>query len=108
MMTVYNNKNKDGIYGVQSNIAIDRGIVRSYVELSDDPQYTGQDVGYIIFDKSSLIGRFPQGNFSLHDGGLLGNFACDDLLSGFLTEVQATTITDSGWLVHAENYIRNL
>lgn len=108
MMTVYNNKNKDGIYGVQSNIVIDDGIVRSYVELSDDPLYTGQDVGYVICDKNSLIGRFPRGNFSLHDGGLLGSFASNDLLSGFLTEVQATTITDSGWLVHAEDYIKNL
>ena len=59
-----------------------------------------------LCNKNAFKGRFPSGNFSLHDGGLLGNFATDDLLSGFLTELQATTITDSGWLVHAENYIK--
>ena len=107
MMTVYNNKNKDGIYGVQSNIHVDQGIVKSYVELSDDPQYIGQDLGYVIFDRNSLLGKFPSGNFSLHDGGLLGSLASDGLLSGFLTEVPATTITDSGWLVHAEKYMKS-
>lgn len=107
MMTVYNNKNKDGIYGIRSNIEIERGIVESYVELSDDSRYIGQDIGYVICDRNSLLGRFPPGNFSLHDGGLLGSFAADGLLSGFLTEIQATTITDSGWLVHAEHYMKN-
>ena len=106
MMTVYNNKNRDGIYGVQSNIEMDSGIVKSYDALSDETKYIGQDLGYILCNKNAIIGRFPTGNFSLHDGGLLGNLAIDDLLSGFLTELQATTITDSGWLVHAENYIK--
>jgi NDP-sugar pyrophosphorylase family protein len=107
MMTVYNNNKRDGIYGCQSNIEMNEGIVKSYNELSDESRYIGQDLGYIICDKNVLASNFPSGNFSLHDGGLLGVMAANNLLSGFLTEYPATTITDSNWLMMAEKYIKD-
>jgi NDP-sugar pyrophosphorylase family protein len=107
MMTVYNNINRDGIYGSQSNIEMDNGIVKSYNELSDESRYVGQDLGYILCKKNTFIGKFPSGNFSLHDGGLLGDLAKHNLLSGFLTDLPATTITDSNWLVRAEEYLKH-
>ena len=106
MMTIYNNKNKDGIYGSKSNIEIVDGIIKSYDELSDENRYIGQDLGYIICNKNAFIDKFPSGNFSLHDGGLLGDLAKLDLLSGFLTDLPATTITDGKWLLRAEMYIK--
>ena len=106
MMTVYNNTNRDGIYGSQSNIEMADGIVKSYDELSDESRYIGQDLGYILCNKNALKGKFPSGNFSLHDGGLLGDLASNDFLSGLLTNLPATTITDSNWLVQAEKYVK--
>lgn len=107
LMTVYRNKNRDGIYGPQSNIEVNNGIVKSYVGLCDKEIYSGQDIGYLICQKKALQRNFPDGNFSLHDGGLLAILAEKGELSALVTDVKATTITDEKWLKKSIKFLSN-
>lgn len=108
-MTVYLNRNKDGIYGPNNNVHVNKkGIIERYDNaLSPDPFYQGQDIGFCLFEKQTILNNMPAGNFSLHEG-LLGGLARKGLLSAFETDIPATTTTDAEWLKKAEKYFAQL
>jgi NDP-sugar pyrophosphorylase family protein len=108
MMTVYDNANKDGIYGARSNIVVENGLVTAYDDLSDDPKYIGQDLGYVIAKRESLANSFLSGNFSLHNDGLLSNLAQKRLLSGYVTKENAVTTTDTKTMDVADQFLKHV
>ena len=108
MMTVYRNSNKDGIYGPMSNIRVNKkSMVEKYDSLSPDPFYGGHDIGFCLFQKKVIEENLPPGNFSLHEGGILGTLAEKGLLGAFQTDISATTTTDIEWLKKAEYYFKH-
>ncbi|TSC84135.1 MAG: D-glycero-D-manno-heptose 1,7-bisphosphate phosphatase [Parcubacteria group bacterium Gr01-1014_17] len=108
MMTVYRNKNKDGIYGPNNNVHINKkGLIERYDNrLSPDPFYHGQDIGFFLLKKQVVTENLPlvvPDNFCLHHQ-FLSDLAEKGLLGAFETNIPATTTTDVEWLQKAEKY----
>ncbi len=109
LMTVYRNRNKDGIYGPYNNIHINKkGFIERYDDLlSPDPFYQGQDLGFFLIKKQAVIENLPPvvpDNFCLHHQ-FFSCLAHKGLLGALLTNIPATTITDEVWLKKTEEYL---
>lgn len=110
LMTVYRNRNKDGIYGPNNNVRInEKGLIERYDDfLSPDPFYHGQDIGFFLLTKQVVMENLPavvSDDFCLHHEFLSG-LAYKGLLGAFETDIPATTTTDAAWLKRSEEYFK--
>lgn len=110
LMTVYRNRAKDGIYGPSNNVRInEKGYIERYDPiLSQDPFYHGQDIGFFLLKKRTIIDNLPAvvpETYCLHHE-LLSGLAHKGLLGAFETSIHATTTTDAEWLKKSEKYFR--
>lgn len=112
LMTVYRNKNKEGIYGPNNNVRVNKkGVIERYddiLSLPADPSYQGQDIGFFLFNKKTVKENMPMivpNDYDLHHTFLSG-LAKRGLLAAFETDIPATTITDAAWLKKAEKYLK--
>jgi len=110
LMTVYRNRNKDGIYGPDSNVRLnEKGLIERYDDLlSPNPFYHGQDLGFFLLKKQTLLDNLPAevpDDFCLHHKWL-SRLAERGLLGAYPTDIPATTTTDAKWLKKAEEYFK--
>ena len=112
LMTVYRNRAKDGIYGPDNNVRVNKkGVIERYDNtLSPSPFYHGQDLGFFLLAKE-VIKKYmptnPPDDYCLHHG-FFSTLAGQGLLAAFLTDTPATTTTDASWLQKAEAYFKAL
>ena len=97
MITVYDNKNGDGEYGAKSTIAVSPdGLVTRYGELCEDPEIKGLDIGFGIFDRST-VSLMPKHNFGFQEE-FLALLIQQRMLGAFQTTEKYETITDQTFL----------
>lgn len=111
MMTIHRNLSGDGIYGPMNNIRVSgKNVVECYDSFSGDTYYQGHDIGFCLFEKRVFSTLMPpnSGDYSLHEGGVLGTLAKMGLLGAFQTDIPATTITDAEWLKKTEDYLKKI
>lgn len=105
MMTVYSNKRSDGEFGHKNSLEISpNGTVKQYVDLTEDTNIQGLDIGFCILDKS-LLQLMPQEDFEFQRGFLVPLIK-NRQVSAFITETPYVTITNPELLKKAGDYFR--